>query len=489
MTSHDAIAFHRPSRERASERTAASGRAGACPAAARAPSVSDPRPRVLGWAVTCAVVLGGLGSPAAAADPGLDDGIGPYGAGFQRERPVRSQFDLAFGGHIKADLIYDTQQINSDLPFFAVIDRQPNAAGDGLTGGVADADTHSFNVAARELLIYLAGSTPAFDGWSASSYIEFNFLGFLASGANAGSPTPILRHGYATLTYEPSGTAILFGQAEGPFAPLDPQTLNWETLVLIGDAFNRLPQVRITQPIGGLKVEAAVVRPADYLNDTRRGYDFVGRGQDSGLPEFNGRVSYSFGNATGHYWYYAVPATVGLSGRFARERFAAGTDAEEDFDSWTAAVDFLLPIGPLTLQGEAFYGVNSDNVYGLGGVAGERGPGGAFEPREEIPEIGGWVQLGYRPNRTVYTSISYGRLQPDADRYAGPGLAQASGLDLTLNHAVTVNAFYQIMPTAFVAVEYTRLMTEGWIRLADDTRGQKADGTLNRVQASMLYSF
>lgn len=420
---------------------------------------------------------------------GLDDGIAPYGAGFTRKRPATSQFDLALGGHIKLDLIYDTQQINSDLPFFAVIDQRADPTGAALTDDVPDARTASFNVAARELLLYLAGGTPEFDGWSVSTYIEFNFLGFLESGANAGSPTPILRHGYATLSHAATGTSILFGQAEGPFAPLDPQTLNWETLVLIGNPFSRLPQLRLTQALGPLKVEAAVVRPADYIGDSRRGYDFVGRGQDSGLPEFQGRVSMAFGEATGHYWYYRVPAAVGLSGRYARERFAAGTDGEEDFASWIAALDFLVPIGPLTLQGELFYGVNTDNAYGIGGVAGDSGPDGAFDPTDEVAELGGWVQLGLRPTEAIYASVSYGRLQPDRDAFAAPGRAQSSGYDFTLNHAITASAFYQIIPTTFVAVEYTRLMTESWVRLADDTRGADASGTLDRIQLALLHSF
>lgn len=421
------------------------------------------------------------------AERGLDEGIAPYGAGFVRKRPVKSQFDLAIGGHIKLDVIYDTQQINSDLPFFAVAERRADDAGGALTDDVPDARTASFNIAARELLIYLAGGTPEFDGWSASSYIEFNFLGFLNEGANAGSPTPILRHGYATLSHASTGTSILFGQAEGPFAPLDAQTVNWETLVLIGNPFNRLPQLRLTQVLGALKVEVAAVRPADYINDTRRGYDFVGRGQDSGLPEFNARVSYRLGDATGHYWYYAVPAAVGLSGRFARERFGAGTDDETDISSYTAALDFLVPIGPVTLTGEVFYGANSDNVYGLGGVAGDR-IGDAFVPDEAVAEVGGWVQLGWRLSDRLYLSAMYGRLQPDADAFAVPGRRQASGYDFTLNHTVTANAIWQVLPATFVAVEYSRLMTESYVRLADDTRGERVDGTLDRVQLSFLHS-
>ncbi|MCB9529314.1 MAG: hypothetical protein H6701_13185 [Myxococcales bacterium] len=425
---------------------------------------------------------------AVGADADQDQGIAPYGAGFVRKRPVRSQFDLALGGHIKLDLIYDTQQINSDLPFFAVADQRANETGDGLSGDVPDAKTASFNVAARELLLYLAGGTPEFDGWSASTYVEFNFLGFLNQGANAGSPTPILRHGYAVLSHPSTGTSILFGQAEGPFAPLDAQTVNWETLVLIGNPFNRLPQLRLTQLFGGLKVELAAVRPADYINDSRRGYDFVGRGQDSGLPEFNARVSYSFGEATGHYWFFRVPPAIGLSGRYARERFAAGADAEEDFASWTAALDFLLPLGPLTLSGELFYGQNSDNVYTLGGVAGDV-IDGSFDPDEAVAEYGGWAQLGWRPTEKLYLSLIYGRLQPDADAFAVPGRRQASGYDFTLNHTITANAYWQVLPSTFIAIEYSRLMTESRVRLEDDTRIADVSGALDRVQLAFLHSF
>lgn len=411
--------------------------------------------------------------------------VGPYGSGFLRLHRVTSQFALYVGGHIKADLIWDSQQLDSDLPFYALPRQVAGDAGQ-LVDNPADA-VRSVNLAARELLLLLGGNTPAYGDWSVSWYIETNFLGFLPRGAGPGSPTPVLRHGFATVQNGRTGTSLRFGQAEGPFAPLDALTLNWETLVLMGNPFSRLPQIRLGQTAGPVLFEAAVVRPADASNDTLRGYDYVGRGQDAGMPELQGRVSWTFGG-TGRYWFFETPGSVGVSGRYAREAFAAGTADEKVFPSWTAALDLVLPLGPLTLTGEAFYGHNSDNVYGLGGVRGVRTAEG-FAPQAAIAEWGGWIQLGYQPVEPVQLSVSYGTLRPETSGWAEPDGAQASGSDLLTNQAVTSTAYWRFLPTTFVALEHTWLQSTHWIRLDGDTRGVAVDGDLHRLQLGLLHSF
>jgi hypothetical protein len=425
-------------------------------------------------------------TPASAQEPAQDLwAAGPYGAGYTLQNEAASEFKLNIGGHIKLDMIVDSQQIDSDLPFFALPERviTTDGAGAKTRADNPKANTLATNLAARELVLHFGTSTPRYDAWQASAYIEFNFLGFLP-GYNAGSPSPILRHGYAKLTNEDSGTTLLFGQAQGPFAPIDPQTLNWETLVLMGDIFTRLPQVRLTQTMGDFSAAVALVRPADYLNDTKRGYDVQGRGQDSGLPEVQARVQYSLPLKGGHYWFYETGGAIGLSGRAARERFDAGTDAQQDITSWTAALDWIIPAGPVTIAGELYYGQDTDNVYGLSGVA--RAADGALEP---ISELGGWASIGYRPTPRVYTSLIYGRIQPDKARFARAGVTQDNGLDIEHNQTVTTNLYYRILPTLFVAGEYAWLNTSYYQRTEPDGSGSSQAGSLHRAQASLLFSF
>lgn len=421
----------------------------------------------------------------------LDEGIGPYGAGFKNKRPMSAQFNLTVGGHLKLDVIFDDQQINSDLPFFAEPEVARTAAGDVPLDN-PNANTNSFNLAAREALLYLAATGPQKGDWSSSGYIEFNFLGFLP-GANAGSPTPILRHAYASFSNARTKTSILFGQAEGPFSPIDPQTLNWETLVLIGNPLSRLPQLRLTQQLAPVKLELALVRPADLLNDGQRGADTIGRGQDSGLPEFQARASLTLpGKGRGHYWFFRVPGSIGLSGRFSRERFHAGTANEADVNSYTVNLDWILPVGPLTFQGEVYGGANTDNVFGLAGVAGTLNADALFIPDGEVKEFGGWALLGYNINKELYASLSYGHIQVDASSFKEVDRREDSGLDISLNNAITANLFWTFLPGTFVALEYTRLRTDSFARVTDENGvGQIEDrsGVLNRIQLGFLFSF
>lgn len=417
----------------------------------------------------------------------IDVGIGPYGSGFHYQRPVSSQFGITLGGRFKLDAFFDTQQINSDLPFFAEpaqIVAQQNGQ-DVLVANPNDL-TNSFNLSVRELNLMAMINTPKFGEWSTFGYFEANFFGFFA---NAAGPSPVLRFAYFSSSNEKTGTSILAGQAEGPFSPLDPQTLNAETLVLFGNPFTGLPQVRLTQTIGKLKLEGAVVRPADLFNDVLRGSDVVGRGQDSGLPEVQGRVSYTFTEKTAHYWYYPTPGTIGLSGRFARERFHAGTDAQEDVNSFTASLDWIVPLGErITFQGEAYWGKNTDNILGLSGVVGVDNDG-LFDPTAPIEELGGWAYLGYTFHPKLFGAVSYGITLPDADAFAQAGLQEDSGLDITRNEGATALLLWRFLPTSLIGLEYTRLVTERFLRLDGNTDGALVAGVLHRIQLGFLFSF
>jgi hypothetical protein len=421
-----------------------------------------------------------------------DESIGPYGSGFTFKRTTSSQFALTIGGRFKLDAFFDTQQINSDLPFFAEPEQVvfvDAVNGDSLVANPNDL-TNSFNLSIRELNLQLSMTTPPVNNWSNFGYFEANFFGFFPEGANALNASPVLRFAYFTATNQNTKTAITAGQIEGPFSPLDPMTLSAETFVLFGDIFSSSPQVRVTQPWKNLKFEAAIARPVDLFNDVKRGFDIVGRGQDSGLPEFQGRISYNFPKLSGRYWYYQSPGSVGVSARAMRERFNAGTVDQADVPSITASLDWFLPIGKsLTFQGEAYWGKNTDNALGLSGVAGALNANGVFVPQGSVEELGGWALLGYHYKDRLYTSLTAGAVFPDAAAFAVNGVQEDSALDITRNTGVATTAWWRFLPTTMFGLEYTRIDTERFLRLNNDTAGAFVDGTLHRIQAGFLFSF
>jgi hypothetical protein len=361
--------------------------------------------------------------------------------------------------------------------------------GDTLVNNPNDL-TNSFNLSIRELTLLVTMSTPDIKNWSNFGYFEANFFGFFPEGANALNASPVLRFAYFTSTNNKTKTAITAGQIQGPFSPLDPMTLTAETFVLFGDTFTGSPQVRITQPWKQLKFEAAIARPVDLFNDLKRGVDIVGRGQDSGLPEVQGRISYNFPKLTGRYWYYPSPGAIGLSARAQRERFNAGTAQQADVPSVTAALDWFIPLGKsLTFQGEAYWGKNTDNVLGLSGVAGALDANGVFIPQGSIEELGIWALLGYHYKDRLYGSVTGGAIVPEAEAFAINGTQEDSGLDITRNVGSAATVWWRFLPTTMIGLEYTRIATERFLRLNNDTQGNFIDGTLNRLQAGFMFSF
>lgn len=387
-------------------------------------------------------------------------------------------------GQLKLDAMLDGSQTYSDLPAFA----QPTSALDsnGILQPNAAAVHQSMNLGVRETFLQLSVTHPLQDKWQAMALIDVGFLGFLSAGVDAGSPTPVLRSAYAHLSGE-SPWSLDFGQLQGPFSPLDPPTLNGNLAAYSGNLLSRLPQVRVGYEAGPMTLALAAVRPADLAADTRgAGFDLVGRGQDSGRPEVQGRFEWRLGPTPERFGGRPIPNGVALSGRYAQEAILAGTTSERRFTSWGVALDGRAAFFDcLYLETELYRGHDLDNVYGLSGVTGMV-TSGAFTAHTAVPETGGWASLGLSILEGLDVHLLYGLAAPDDASFGKPGWRQDSGLDVMRNETMAFNILWRLLPSTVLGCEIARLNTH-YVPL--DRGGTKTNGTLDRLQFSFIQGF
>lgn len=388
---------------------------------------------------------------------------------------------IKIGLQLKLDVMLDGSQTYSDLPAFA----QPVSAldGNGLLQPNAAAAHQSMNLGVRETVLQLGFRAPLQGTWQADGLIDVGFLGFLGSGVDAGSPTPVLRAAWAHLTGD-NPWSLDFGQLPGPFAPHDPPTLNGNLAAYSGNLVSRLPQVRIGYELGPVSLAIAAVRPADLAMDTRgMGFDLVGRGQDSGLPEAQGRLAWHPGGSKDDH---AKSTEVALSGRYAQEAYQAGTTTERRFASWGLAVDGrALLFERMWLATEVYRGHDLDNVYGLSGITGIVTSSG-HALRNSVSETGGWATVGCSLLEGLEAHVIYGLAAPDAASFGKVGWRQDSGMDVMRNETLALNLLWRVSGSTTIGFEIARLNTR-YVPIAQG--GTKTDGALDRLQLSFMQGF
>ena len=285
---------------------------------------------------------------------------------------LTSKIKAEFYGYLKLDAAYDTAR--TDIGDFARwVNSEQNNEDDG-----------QFNMTARESRLGVRLHAPGNDSLDVAGRVEVDFY----EGGAANKPRLMMRHAYLQLNWKNSDMSIIAGQTSDVFSPLVAPTVQYTVAWWVGNIGYRRPQLRLTKGFameGGhrLELSGALARSIGRSS----GFDPGDSGEDAGLPVLQGRIGYSMPFAGGK------KAAFGFSGHWGREEYdidAAGTS--EDIDSWSANVDFLIPVADkVVFKGEFFRGENLD-AY-LGGI----GQGVNLATLEAIGSTGGWASLSMGP--------------------------------------------------------------------------------------------
>jgi len=199
--------------------------------------------------------------------------------------------------------------------------------------------------------------------------------------------TPQMRHAYAQLTGQ--DWSFLFGQTSDLISPLFPNTLMYTVGWFGGNVGYRSPQLRFAKwwdcpDDQRLKVQMALSRQIRQNADG----GIIDDGQDASGPTGLARVSYSLPCA-------GKRMEAGVSGHWGTEEIDWNYQGNDDeVHTWSVNADLVVPLcDVLEFKGEFFLAENFDAYFG--GI----GQGVNTTTHDEIETVGGWLQLGYKPNK------------------------------------------------------------------------------------------
>jgi hypothetical protein len=285
---------------------------------------------------------------------------------------------------------------NQDIPLWAI-------AGTGDTGATARQSRFGFRVAVPSVL-----------GAKASATMEADFYGgfpTIGTGENFGQ----VRLRLAAARFDWTSTSMVIGQDWMVFAPVNPNSLACAAIPLFaasGNAWARLPQVKLERRFGAGLVQAAVLAPqsGDFSST------FLAQPNSGSLSEWpylQGRLAFVSKSFLGS----GKPGAVGVSGHYGQSQVKPTTGSPKDIDSTGGAIDVSLPFGKyVVFSGEAFAGSNLGGFQAavFQGINPDSVAGGAPSP-EGIGTKGGWAQVGVMPTPKWTLLGAYGIDDPDDD--------------------------------------------------------------------------
>ncbi|MBN1906441.1 MAG: hypothetical protein JW927_15225, partial [Deltaproteobacteria bacterium] len=367
-----------------------------------------------------------------------------------QEAPKASEgFSVQSYGYIKLDAAYNDSRVTNGN-FITYV------PGEGTVG-----NDDSLNITARQSRLGLDITAPDYKGFKTKGKVEIDFYGD-GSAAHENKAEPMLRQAYLETTR--GGMSILAGQSSDVISPLNPSSLNYTVGWGAGNIGYRRAQLRLSynksfDEFTGLLTQIAIARSTGLTNE-----DLDGGGQndgdDAGFPTIQGRLALTTKGFAGR------KNVIGISGHFGREE-ADWAGAETDLDSWSANIDFVIPLSKrFTLSGEAFTGENLDDYFGgiLQGVN--------TTTRDEISSRGMWSQINFALNKEWQYNAGFGIDNPDTDDI---NLANRDK-----NSYYFVNTMFKVLPMLTIGFEYSYWETE--------YKGQR-DGTANRFQTSAIFTW
>ena len=357
-------------------------------------------------------------------------------------------WSIELGGFFKFEMAYDDSAISSG-DFIRWVNSE-------------DSDTDNddqINFTARQSRFGAKIFAPDIGDVKVMGRLEIDFYNL--SGGQENKSSPLLRHAYGQLTGQE--WSLIFGQTSDLISPLVPNTVNYTVGWWGGNIGYRHPQLRFTkwwtfQERCTLKVETALSR--DIGGDSSD-FGSVEEGQDASAPTVLSRVSFSAPCA-------GKKLEAGVSGHWGLEEYDWDYVGDDDrICTWSVNADLVVPLGDmLEFKGEFFLGENLDSY--LGGI----GQGVNTSEREAIESVGGWLQLGLKPNEKWAFHVGTGMDNPrDCDLPSG---ARSS------NCFVFGNANYNFTKYLSTALELTYWNTS----YIDDSSGDDF-----RIQHAWKLSF
>jgi hypothetical protein len=272
-----------------------------------------------------------------------------------KEKPA---FGISFSGFVKTDLLYDSRQaVNLREGHYLLYPKPVQTDADGRDVNAASS-FHMLSIQTR-LLGKITG--PDAFGAKTSGLIEAEFFGTSETDLNGFR----LRHAFVKLAWK--STELLVGQYWHPLFVTEsyPEVVSFNTGAPF-QAFNRSPQIRLTQQLGRWSLIATALAERDFVDNGPEGASSI-YARNAGWPEFNLRLQYLWTCPAGCEFL----AGGGADYRTVRPRLvtSAGYAADATVSDWAGQVYFKLRTKAATLKAEAFYGQDPHPLTMIGGYA------------------------------------------------------------------------------------------------------------------------
>lgn len=351
-------------------------------------------------------------------------------------------------GRVELDVVYSTRDTNPLDP--------ANFNGYLTAAGSNDNDSSTFNPRFSVIGLYAekASGIHALD-----ARVEFDFYG--TNDANLIHPR--LRLAY--IDYTRKKTRLTVGMDWTPVAALHPDVLDFSIMGYGGNLWQRIPQITVRQKFGeqweGLLTVMRFERGGTLTPP--QGQPFSDRIK---MPYVGTRVAY-------HGWGGSPSTLLALSGAY-RQYNANITD--KTVRSYLAALEWVLPLGPIQWSGEVARGqALGDEFFRFAQAVNDT----------DIPikTVLGWTQLAYSPTADWSFATGYGFDDPSNGDLKGPS-APVGFLQYRKNQRYFLNVVYTIFEGFKVGAEYTHVRTD-WAN--NSFNGGKFFGHQGMV--SFFYTF
>jgi hypothetical protein len=359
---------------------------------------------------------------------------------------------LKFYGFLRLDMDFDSQRPNiGQTPLF-ITSPDPNSGG-------AEKGNYSMHPRLTRFGVdYTASNIESLGNAKLSGKLETDF----ENGGSESRQIIRIRHAFMRLDWH--DFSLLAGQTWDIVSPLFPtvnnDTLQWNA----GNVGDRRPQLRAAfEPkvgrgnlslAGGLGLTGAI----DALDLDNNGFR---DGEESSLPNYQGRVGYSYTLGKDRN------ASFGVSGFYGFLETSRPIAGRTDFHSQLLNVDFTLPFAErLALRGEGWWGRNMSDIRGGAGQGINTANG------REIRGRGGWAEATVKVSR--FLSIN-------------PGFSTDDPVDQDLpNGGRTRNQSYYVANRINLAKNF--LIGADYLRWLTTFKGFRR-GVDNRVNLFLQYSF
>jgi hypothetical protein len=282
--------------------------------------------------------------------------VAPLALRAQSEAAKPPAFGIAFSGYVRTDLLYDTRQtLNLREGHFLLYPKAASLDKDGRDTNAAP----SFHMLAIQTRLAGKITGPDALGAKTSGLIEGEFFGMADSDINGFR----LRQAYVSLDW--SATQLLVGQTWHPMFITDcfPDVVSFNTGAPF-QPFNRSPQVRLTQRIGGLALIASAVAQRDFASNGPDGASSA-YARNAALPEFNLKVQYAAKLESGT----EILAGAGGDVLTLKPRLATalGYKTDATVTTWAGMGYLKVRMRGLTIKAEGAYGGNMHHLTMIGG--------------------------------------------------------------------------------------------------------------------------